>query len=55
VPVDGLTDPTEIALKEFAMGKFPLTIERPLPSQRLSRPVYETRSFNDLLNVYELI
>ena len=38
VPVEGETDPLEIALKELAAKKIPLVIRRYLPGERRAQP-----------------
>ena len=54
VDVEGLTDTSAIALKELNLGKTPLIIERPLPSNKIGKFSYEIRTLNELLNVNQL-
>ena len=50
-----LTDPGAIAAKEFAEGKIPYLIERILPSNKIGKYTYETRSPDELINVNHMI
>lgn len=49
VDIGDLRDPRAIAKKEFAEGKLPFLIRRPLPSKNLSKPLYEYRRIADLM------
>jgi len=55
VEVGGLTDPSAIAAKEINEGVTPLIIERPIPSNKIGKFVYEIRSLNELINVNQLM
>lgn len=50
-----LTDPGAIAAKEFAEGKIPYLIERILPSNKMGKYTYETRSPDELINVNHMM
>ncbi len=51
VEVGRLSDPSEIALKELQSGLLPLSIDRPLPSNKIGKFIYETRTLDELINV----
>lgn len=51
VHADGLSDTLQIALKELNYGYLPLMIERPIPSNKMGKFKYETRTVNELINV----
>ncbi len=53
--IGALTDPASIAAKEFAEGKIPYLIERMLPSNKIGKYTYETRSPDELINVNHMI
>ena len=53
--VGNLTDASSIAAKEFFEGVMPIQIDRPLPSQKVGKPTYETRKLNELINVHQLM
>lgn len=55
VDVAGMSDPSAIAAKELDEGLLPFTIERPLPSRKIGKFVYEMRTLNELINVNRLV
>lgn len=53
--IGNLTDPGAIAAKEFAEGKIPYNLERILPSNKIGKYSYETRSPDELINVHHMV